>query len=130
MQIFPFQESLVGTGEFLFCTFLCSDVYLYMVGAAGTPLSNYPPEGALGFMSQSLSPEQVSKWKLEVSQFLSLSLFFFFFFFVFLGHMEVPRLGVESELYLLAYARATATPDPSMSVTYTTGHGNSGSLTH
>ena len=51
--------------------------------------------------------------------------FFFFFFFGFLGffflpflrlllrHMEVPRLGVESELKLLVYIRATATPDPS-----------------
>ena len=27
--------------------------------------------------------------------------------------MEVPRLRVESELYLLAYTTATATPDPS-----------------
>ena len=40
----------------------------------------------------------------------------FFFFFVFLGmllwHMEAPRLGVESELQLLAYVTATATPDP------------------
>ena len=27
--------------------------------------------------------------------------------------MKVPRLGVESELQLLAYATATATPDPS-----------------
>jgi len=27
--------------------------------------------------------------------------------------MEVPRLGVESELLLPAYARATATQDPS-----------------
>ena len=38
-----------------------------------------------------------------------------FFFFGFLGlhpwHMEVPRLGVESELHLPAYATATATPD-------------------
>ena len=37
---------------------------------------------------------------------------FFFFFFVFLGphlwHMEVPRLGVKSELQLLTYAIATA----------------------
>uniref|UniRef100_A0A8D1BK53 2'-phosphotransferase n=2 Tax=Sus scrofa TaxID=9823 RepID=A0A8D1BK53_PIG len=46
--------------------------------------------------------------------------FFFFFFFVFLlflgplsWHMEVPRLGVESELEPPAYARATATRDPS-----------------
>ena len=40
----------------------------------------------------------------------------FFFSFVFLGlhlqHMEVPRLGVESELQLLACGMATATPDP------------------
>ena len=28
--------------------------------------------------------------------------------------MEVPRLGVASELQLLAYAAATATPDPSL----------------
>ena len=37
------------------------------------------------------------------------------FFFVFVGlhawHMEVPRLGVQSELMLLACATATATPD-------------------
>ena len=30
-----------------------------------------------------------------------------------LWHMEVPRLGVESELQLLAYATATVTLDPS-----------------
>ena len=30
-----------------------------------------------------------------------------------LWHMEVPRLGVKSELQLLAYAIATATWDPS-----------------
>ena len=50
--------------------------------------------------------------------------------------MEVPRLGVKSELQLLAYTRATATPEPqqrqirAVSVTYTTAHGNAGSLTH
>ena len=49
---------------------------------------------------------------------LSPSLFFFFFlFFCFLGPhmwcMEVPRLGVKSELQLLACTEATATPDPS-----------------
>ena len=46
-----------------------------------------------------------------------LNFFFFFGHFVFLGphlwHMEVPRLGVESELQLLAYTAATATRDPS-----------------
>ena len=44
--------------------------------------------------------------------------------------MEDPRLGVESELQLLAYARATAAQDPATSVTYTTAHGNARSLTH
>ena len=47
-----------------------------------------------------------------------LSFFLFFFFFCcFLGphlrHMEVPRLGVESEPQLPAYATAIATSDPS-----------------
>ena len=41
--------------------------------------------------------------------------YLFNYFFVFLGlnpqHMEVPRIGVKSELLPLAYARATATPD-------------------
>ena len=41
----------------------------------------------------------------------------FFFFFLLLGlhvwHMQVPRLGVESEQQLTAYATATVTQDPS-----------------
>ena len=41
----------------------------------------------------------------------------FIYLFVFLAlhpqQMEVPRLGVKSELQLPAYTRATATPDPS-----------------
>ena len=41
----------------------------------------------------------------------------FLSFFSFLGphlrHVEVPRLGVKSELQLPAYTRATATLDPS-----------------
>ena len=39
----------------------------------------------------------------------------FYLFIYFLGlhpwHVEVPRLGVQSELQLQAYATATATPD-------------------
>ena len=64
-------------------------------------------------------------------------LFFVFCFFVFLPflgplprHMEVPRLGVQSELQLRVYATATATRIRAASVTYTTGHGNAGSSTH
>ena len=38
--------------------------------------------------------------------------------------MEVPSLGVQSELQLLAYTTATATLDPSTSAAYTIAHGN------
>ena len=61
-------------------------------------------------------PPHLPNSKVHTPQNLSLHIFFFFFF-CFLGphqqHMEVPRLGIESELQPLAYARATATPDPS-----------------
>ena len=40
-------------------------------------------------------------------------LFIYLFFGPHLQYMEVPRLGVELELLLLAYTTATATPDPS-----------------
>ena len=44
-------------------------------------------------------------------------LFYSFFLFCFLGlqlwHMEIPRIGVESELQLLAYTTATVMQDPS-----------------
>ena len=61
-----------------------------------------------------------------------LLLFFFFpLFFLFgpyLWHMEVPRLGVKSELWLPAYTTATATQDPSR-VCYL-HNSNTRSLTH
>ena len=40
--------------------------------------------------------------------------FFCFFLMPHPQHMEVPRLGLESELQMSAYATATATPDPSL----------------
>ena len=61
---------------------------------------------------------------------------FHFFFFVLgpqLQHMEVPSLGVESELKLLAIATATATTyiiATATSATYTTAHINARSLTY
>ena len=59
---------------------------------------------------------------------------FIFVFLPFLGplprHMEVPRLGVESELQPPAYTRATATQDLSHVCGSPTAHGNAGSLTH
>ena len=59
-----------------------------------------------------------------------LYLFFFFFLGLHLQHMRVPRLGVESELQLLAYTTATATRIQATSSTYTTPHGNTGTLTN
>ena len=56
----------------------------------------------------------------------------FFVAVVFLGlhlwHMEVPRLGAESEVHPLAYATATAMPVWAASATYATGHGNAGAF--
>ena len=42
--------------------------------------------------------------------------------------MEVPRLGVELELQLLAYATATECGIQATSVTYTTAQDNAGSF--
>ena len=51
----------------------------------------------------------------------------FISFFVFLGpypqYMEVPRLGVQSELQLLDYTTVRATGIPAASASYTTAHG-------
>ena len=59
----------------------------------------------------------------------------FFVFCLFLAgphpwHIDVPRLGTEAELQLLAYAAATAWRMWAESATYTTAHGNIGSSTH
>jgi len=43
--------------------------------------------------------------------------------------MEIPKLGVESELQLPAYTRATAVIGAE-SAAHTTAHSNTGSLTH
>ena len=68
-------------------------------------------------------PQQWQRWIHNLlchqgtSVYSILFVFFFFFLVIFLGlhlrHMEVPRLGAESELQLPAYATATATWDPS-----------------
>ena len=67
---------------------------------------------------------------------LIFTLFYFYLFlsFFLLGphqqHMEIPRLGVQSDLLLPAYARATATPDPSFVCDLHHSSGNAGSPTH
>ena len=59
---------------------------------------------------------------------------FVFVFFCFLGphmqHVEVPRLGVKSELQLPASATATATLDPSLVCSVHHSSQQCGSLTH
>ena len=59
--------------------------------------------------------------------------FFFFFFFGVLGlhlwHIDGPRLGVKSELQLLAYTTATRDPSRVCSLHHSS-LGNTGSLTH
>ena len=60
--------------------------------------------------------------------------FFVFFFFFLLGlhlrHMEVPWLGVQSELWVPAYAIATAMGDPSCACDLHYTHGNARFLRH
>ena len=46
-----------------------------------------------------------------VDNFYHTTYFFFLFLWPHLQHMEVLRLGIESELQLPAYAKATAMPD-------------------
>ena len=59
-----------------------------------------------------------------------ITLIFFFFVWLHLQHMEVPRLGIELELQLLAYTTAAATQDLSCTATYTAVCGNTRSLTY
>ena len=47
-----------------------------------------------------------------------------------LQHMEVPSLGVNSELQLPAYTTATQHRIQATSMTYTTANGNTRSPTH
>ena len=46
-----------------------------------------------------------------VGTFVFIFFIFFFFLRLYLWHMEVPRLGVKSELQLQAYTTTTAIPD-------------------
>ena len=52
-----------------------------------------------------------SNLKVEMNTISNFTIFFFFLG-PYLGHMEVPRLGIELELKALTYA--TATQDPSL----------------
>ena len=64
-------------------------------------------------MSQVRPKEKKKKGQEKTPKKPYLMYFFLSFLRLHLWHMEVPRLGVELELQLLAYTTATATPDPS-----------------
>ena len=57
-------------------------------------------------------------------------LLWFFFVCPHLGHMEVPRLGVKSELSCCPMPQPQQHSIRAVSTTYTAAHGNTGSLTH
>ena len=77
-----------------------------------TPLTWKRPKSLIIF--QNVYPVRQSQYPLLFVSILY-SFFFFFFFLVLLGpnlwHLEVPRLGTDSELQLPAYTTATATWD-------------------
>ena len=104
------------------------------------PLPVTVESAGLGFISSTLShpsqcPQLSAGFQGPVVGLPPDHLFFIFYFFAFLGlhpqHMEVPRLGVQSELQLPAYAPATATSDLSrVCDLHHTAHGDARSLTH
>ena len=59
--------------------------------------------------------QNILVWRISCTITIPMGLILFVYFFLgpHLQHMEVPRLGVESELQLLAYTTAMATPVPS-----------------
>ena len=64
------------------------------------------------------------------SMYTSKKIYFFFFLGPHPWHREVPRLGVELELQLLAYSTAKPLWIRAVSAIYTTAYGNPRSSTH
>jgi len=60
----------------------------------------------------------------------NLQLIFSFFLWLHLQHMEVPKLGVKSELKVRPTPRPQQLGIPGTSVSYAAPCGNGGSLTH
>ena len=95
-------------------------IQLYILSYSEYPVCQsyaYLPGSCISFVMWASVASQVLSWADYV-----VTLFFFSFLGRHSWHMEVPRLGVESELLLLAYTIAAATLDLShiCSATYTT----------
>ena len=99
----------------------------YLLQSLDSPTPTPPTQRKLRFIP-------ADKFFLLPKRAFLLWLFFFLIFFCLLGphlqHMGVPRLGVKSELQLLAYATATTTRVQAVSASYTTVHSKVRSLTH
>ena len=78
------------------------------------PPSSCTKAGSLACCATAGIPKFLRTYPIFHSRFFGVM---FCFVFIFLGphpqHMEAPKLGVQSELLLLAYITATATGDPS-----------------
>ena len=76
------------------------------------PFFSFVPQTSWTYLSSCLSDQLLNVGVNQDSILSSLFFLFLSFFFVFLGlpqwHMEVSRLGVKSELHLLAYTTAAA----------------------
>ena len=110
--IHPWSHPVLGLRRF-FCLFVCffqphpKQMEVPRPGMEPTPQQQPQP---LQWQCWVLSPLSHKR----TPPFLKiLSFFFFVFSGLHLRHIEVPGLGVPSELYPLAYTTATATPDPS-----------------
>ena len=99
-----------------------------MVGPSSPPPESPPPSPAALATSLSPGPFQgffyLRDGCLHLQRFplLSLSLFFFCFLGPHPRYMQVPRLGVQLELQLLAYAQPQQFGIQTKSVTHTTAH--------
>ena len=62
------------------------------------------------YISEIISLKRSSSYPSPIYK-ISIAVFFFSFLELHLRRMEVPTLGVESEMQLLAYATATVMPD-------------------
>ena len=85
-------------------------------GSCGTGSGPTFPPGGLAWQGSHLTASTAPRGGSSSRDF-NFHMFVFFLFFFFLGplpqHMEVPSLGVQSELQLPVYTTATATWDPS-----------------
>ena len=98
------------------------NLYSFLEGSCAWGMLKFPGQGSNPHHSSDLSHSSESAryftcWvPMELPKLFDLFIYLFVCLFGFLGpqpwHMKVPRLGVKSELQLMAYTKATAMQDP------------------